>query len=214
MIIVHILLLHVALTNRAQPTTHLPFQPATSTKRPYDFWQWRATRPYWTFIIYFSISLLVLNIFFSTTNFFIPYTSLLGYIALTVEATLPLPQLLANWQRRGCKGFRPSVIANWIVGDTFKMWFFFASAPGEVPWAFKLCGVFQAVCDLGLGLQWFVWRDGPPEVEGVSGFTKTVNVGGERGLFGGREKLVKSPPPERVGFELDELKATHSSAHA
>ena len=129
------------------------------------------------------------------TSAFVPYTNMLGYVALTVEATLPLPQLLANWQRRGCKGFRPSVIANWIVGDTFKMWFFFASSAGEVPWAFKICGIFQAVCDLGLGLQWFIWRDGAEEVGGFGGV--------ERGAFLGREKVIKSPPPERSEFEMD-----------
>jgi hypothetical protein len=186
-------LLHVALSNRPA-TSHLPFQPA-SAKRPYDFWQWRPARPYWTFVTYFTAGLLGLHVLFSMTEWFVPYTNLLGYIALTVEATLPLPQLLANWQRRGCKGFRPSVIANWIVGDTFKMWFFFASSAGAVPWAFKICGIFQAVCDLGLGLQWFVWRDGV-EAGGYSG--------GESGAFiNGREKALKSPPPEREGFELD-----------
>jgi hypothetical protein len=97
----------------------------------------------------------------SPTGLFIPYTSFLGYIALAIEATLPLPQLLANYKKRGCKGFRVSVIINWIIGDTFKMWFFFASSSGEVPIAFKLCGVFQALCDLGLGLQFYMWGDGP-----------------------------------------------------
>ena len=185
MINVHLLLLHVALSNRP-PVPHLPFQPASARKRPYDFWQWRSTRPYWAFVTYFMVALLILHILLSMTSLFIPYTTLLGYIALTVEATLPIPQLLANWQRRGCKGFRPSVIANWIVGDTFKMWFFFASSSGEVPWAFKICGIFQAVCDLGLGLQWFVWRDGP------------------EGIAAGGEKELRSPPPEMAGesFEL------------
>ncbi|KAJ4293373.1 hypothetical protein N0V90_008656 [Kalmusia sp. IMI 367209] len=166
MINVHLLLLHVALSNR-QPPSHLPFQPA-SAKRPYTFWQWRSPRPYWAFVTYFTLALLILHALLSSTSIFIPYTDILGYIALTVEATLPLPQLLANYQRRGCKGFRPSVIVNWIIGDTFKMWFFFASSSGAVPWAFKICGIFQAVCDLGLGLQWWVWGDGP-DIGGVAG---------------------------------------------
>lgn len=188
MISIHLILLHVALTHRPAPS-HMPFQPAAATKRPFDFWQWRSPRPYWTFVTYFTFTLLVLHLLLSPTAVFLPYTSILGYIALTVEATLPLPQLLANWHRRGCRGFRPSVIVNWIIGDSFKMWFFFASSAGEVPWAFKLCGIFQAVCDLGLGVQWFVWGDGP-EVEG--------GYGAERG--GWREKVLKSPPPEREGF--------------
>ena len=185
MIAIHILLLHIALTNRPAPS-HLPFQPVSST-RPYAFWQWRSARPYWAFVTYFFAALLVLHVLFSASPLFIPYTNLLGGIALTVEATLPLPQLLANYRRRGCKGFRPSVIVNWIIGDTFKMWFFFASSAGEVPWAFKICGIFQAVCDLGLGLQWWVWGDGPEGVEA------------------GIEKAIKSPPPERTeDFEMRE----------
>lgn len=186
MIGIHLLLLHVALTHRPAPS-HLPFQPASS-KRPYSFWQWKTSRPYWTFLSYFTFTLLVLHFLLSPTSVFLPYTDFLGYIALTVEATLPLPQLLSNWQRRGCKGFRPSVIVNWIIGDTFKMWFFFASSAGEVPLAFKICGVFQACCDLGLGLQWWVWGDGPGETgEPTMGYA-----------YG--EKVLKSPPPEIEGF--------------
>lgn len=191
-VIVQILLLHVALTHRVPHThTHQPFQhalTATPRRRPYDFWQWRSTRPYWSFVTYFTAGLLVLHLLLSPTRFFVPYTDLLGMVALAIEATLPLPQLLANWQRRGCKGFRPSVIANWVIGDTFKMWFFFASAKGEVPWAFKACGIFQATCDAGLAIQYLVWGDGP---EGVSGV--------------GREKELRSPPPERDVFVLEKI---------
>ncbi|KAF2125268.1 hypothetical protein P153DRAFT_434367 [Dothidotthia symphoricarpi CBS 119687] len=181
-IAVHILLLHVALSHRPAPT-HLPFQHSASI-RPYDFWQWRNPRPYWSFITYFSIALLLAHMLLSPTRMFIPYTNLLGMVALAIEATLPLPQLLANWQRRGCKGFRPSVIANWVVGDSFKMWFFFASSSGEVPWAFKACGIFQACCDLGLAAQYLVWGDGPVGVVG---------------------KEVRSPPPEIDGFVSEKL---------
>ncbi|KAF2021247.1 hypothetical protein BU24DRAFT_17795 [Aaosphaeria arxii CBS 175.79] len=163
MIGVHLLLLHVALTHRPPFQTH-PFAHAAQPKpRPYSFWQWRSTKPYWGFIAYFSVVLLVLHVMFSSTGIFIPYTNLLGYIALAIEATLPWPQLLANYRRRGCKGFRFSVCVNWIIGDTFKMWFFFASSAGEVPLAFKICGCFQALCDLGLGLQFWMWGDGPEE---------------------------------------------------
>ncbi|KAH7413903.1 hypothetical protein DE146DRAFT_638869 [Phaeosphaeria sp. MPI-PUGE-AT-0046c] len=180
MIIVHILCLHVALTHRPAVASHLPFQiPAGARKRPWGFWQWRQPRPYWTFLTYFSTILLILHLFLSPTRLFIPYTDLLGAVALAIEATLPLPQLWANYSRKGCRGFRPSVIANWVVGDTFKMWFFFASSSGEVPWAFKACGVFQATCDLGLALQYLVWGDGPEGVDGL-----------------GREKEVRSPAPE------------------
>jgi hypothetical protein len=165
MIVVHILLLHVALSNRPPPSTHTPFSLAnTATPRPYNFWQWKSNKPYWQFLSYFTAALLILHVMLSPTAVFLPYTNLLGYVALAIEATLPLPQLLSNWKRRGCKGFRVSVIVNWIIGDSFKMWFFFASSTGEIPIAFKLCGIFQALCDLGLGLQYYVWGDGPETV--------------------------------------------------
>ncbi|KAH8732062.1 hypothetical protein GQ44DRAFT_755401 [Phaeosphaeriaceae sp. PMI808] len=175
MIAVHILCLHVALTHRPPPS-HLPFQSNAST-RPYAFWQWRGTRPYWTFLAYFTATLLGAHIVVGLTPFFVPYTDLLGAIALSIEATLPLPQLYANYTRKGCRGFRPSVVVNWVIGDTFKMWFFFASSNGEVPWAFKACGVFQATCDLGLAVQYLVWGDGP-EVEKV-GRSPVPGVEGE-----------------------------------
>lgn len=184
MITVHLLLLHVALHNRP-PSTTQPFAHAsTPSPRPYNFWQWRSTRPYWSFLTYFTVVLLILHFMLSPTGLFIPYTDLLGYVALAIEATLPLPQLLANYRRRGCKGFRPSVIVNWIIGDTFKMWFFFASSAGEVPWAFKACGVFQALCDLGLGAQFWVWGDGPEEesavgMEKMRGTAPRLEVGGK-----------------------------------
>jgi hypothetical protein len=92
------------------------------------------------------------------------YSNLLGYVALAIEATLPLPQILQNQRRRCCKGFRVSVLANWLVGDCFKMVFFFAKGQSDVPWAFKLCGVFQACCDAYLGIQYYMFGDGEIEM--------------------------------------------------
>ena len=89
------------------------------------------------------------------------YSSLIGYIGLSVEATLPLPQLYANAQSKSCKGFRFSVLASWIIGDSMKMFWFF-TATTEIPLAFKLCGVFQAICDALIGVQYFVYGNGSP----------------------------------------------------
>ena len=44
-----------------------------------------------------------------------------------------------------------------------KMGFFFLSDEGKVPWAFKLCGCFQAACDLGLGAQYWMYGEGVRE---------------------------------------------------
>ena len=89
------------------------------------------------------------------------YISLLGYIGLAVEAILPIPQILANHQSGSCKGFRFSVIAAWILGDTMKMSYFFNSTE-TIPWAFKLCGIFQCVCDFYLGFQFYFFTRNTP----------------------------------------------------
>ncbi len=87
------------------------------------------------------------------------YSVLIGYVGLSVEATLPLPQILANARSRSCKGFRLSVLASWLAGDAMKMFWFFTSTT-EIPWAFKLCGIFQAGCDIFLGIQYLMYGNG------------------------------------------------------
>ena len=94
------------------------------------------------------------------------YTHLIGYLGLAIEALLPLPQILANQRAQSCKGFRLSVLANWLAGDAMKVSFFFLAEEGKVPRAFKMCGLFQAACDVGLGLQYYMYGDGPPVGEG------------------------------------------------
>ena len=91
------------------------------------------------------------------------YTTLLGALGLTIEAMLPLPQLYANWQAQSCKGFRVSVLVNWILGDLLKLSFFFMSDAGKVPWAFKLCATFQAISDALLGVQYQIYGNGPEQ---------------------------------------------------
>jgi len=168
MIVMQCLLLHVALTHRPPlQIQHTPFTTAAARigtfleDRPYQFWQWRSPKPYWQFLLYFTVALLVGQVLFGNVG---GYSDVLGYIALAIEATLPLPQILANQRRRGCRGFRLSVLVNWLIGDSFKMVFFFAKGQSDVPWAFKLCGVFQAGCDMYLGIQYYMFGDGEPQM--------------------------------------------------
>lgn len=89
------------------------------------------------------------------------YSSLIGVIGLSVEATLPIPQILANMRSRSCKGFRLSVLASWLIGDSMKMFWFFTSRT-SIPVAFKVCGMFQAACDSLLGVQYMMYGDSGP----------------------------------------------------
>lgn len=160
MIAVQLVLLHVALSNRVLPSAshdlNTPFAPVQRKDRPYNFWQWRSQRPYWAVLLYFTLTMGALQLFAGSDP---SYASAIGYIALAVEATLPIPQILSNHRNRSCKGFRVSVLANWLLGDVMKMTFFFLSET-SIPWAFKLCGLFQWACDIYLGIQYSQFGNG------------------------------------------------------
>lgn len=165
MVFVQLLLLHVALLYRppvsAQHSLSKPFAGSSESEaastRPYSFWQWRSRRPYWQTLVYFTVALAAAQLLVGSSS--ASYTAIQGYVALSVEAVLPLPQIMENARTRSCKGFRLSVLVNWIVGDVFKMTYFFLSE-GGVPWAFKLCGLFQACCDFYLGAQYLMYGEG------------------------------------------------------
>ncbi|KAI1438733.1 hypothetical protein GGR50DRAFT_637561 [Xylaria sp. CBS 124048] len=168
------ILLKIALDNRPAPssrggTAAVPFAGANSSfsspRRPYNFWQWRSPKPYWQFLLGSFLLLTVLELLVGPFNSIYPaYSALIGYIGLSVEATLPLPQLYANAQSRSCKGFRLSVLVSWILGDSMKMFWFF-TATTEIPLAFKLCGSFQAICDALIGAQYVLYGDQAPTVK-------------------------------------------------
>lgn len=187
MIAVQIVLLKVALDNRPSPgvknsVEHVPFSNLDEKGfvRPYEFWQWKSAKPYvlfpiafytwsavsilmtlglhryWMFLAYFVGALLFVQILLPPIAQSDLYVSLLGYAGLAVEAILPLPQIIANHRSRSCKGFRVSVLAAWILGDVMKMSYFFCSKE-VIPWAFRLCAMFQCVCDLYLGVQFWMY---------------------------------------------------------
>jgi solute carrier family 66, member 2 len=92
------------------------------------------------------------------------YITLLGLLGLGIEATLPIPQFLSNHRNKSVAGFRPSVILAWLLGDAFKIsYFFFGRA--NVTWQFKACAVVQILFDLGIGGQFLVY--GSTEVKAV-----------------------------------------------
>lgn len=169
MIGIQIILLKVALDHRPGPASKggeaaMPFAGSREgdfgVSRPYNFWQWRSPKPYWQFLLYLFITLTALELVLSPMpSLYNLYSPSIGYIGLSIEATLPLPQIYSNYKSRSCKGFRVSVLANWLLGDFMKMFWFF-TATTEIPWAFKLCGIFQMCCDCFLGVQYWMYGDG------------------------------------------------------
>jgi len=175
MIAIQLVLLKVALDHRPSPSSKggeasIPFVGAREgefgVSRPYNFWQWRSPKPYWQFLLYLFIGLVCFELLLSPIpSLYSLYSASLGIIGLSIEATLPLPQIIANFRAQSCKGFRLSVLASWIAGDIMKMFWFF-TATSEIPWTFKLCGIFQMCCDLFLGGQYWVYGDkGEPVIK-------------------------------------------------
>lgn len=161
MIVAQTVLLKVALDNRpaAAADAHSPFSGANAaTPRPYRFWQWRSQRPYWEFLAYFVGVTTALQLLFGRSQLFV---DLVGYVALGIEALLPLPQVLANQRSRSCAGFRVSVLASWLLGDAMKMVYFYNAQ--HVGIQFKACAIVQMVLDAYLGVQF--WRFGAGPVE-------------------------------------------------
>lgn len=121
-------------------------------------------RRYFQFLAYFASGLLAVHVLLPFVSGSPVYISFLGYVGLAVEAILPVPQILKNHHARSCRGFRLSVIVNWLAGDAMKMSYFFLSKE-YVPWPFRLCGIFQACCDSYLGFQYYMYGEGPVGVE-------------------------------------------------
>jgi hypothetical protein len=166
-IIMQIALLKISLDHRPPPNS-TPFAAAnegTAYRRPFDFWQWRSPTPYWQFLLYFFIALLSCELLLAPMPpVYTMYSSFIGYLGLAVEAILPVPQILTNRRARSCRGFRASVLVNWLVGDSIKMIWFFTST-SEIPWSFKLCAMFQSCCDSFLGYQFFLYGTGETVVK-------------------------------------------------
>ncbi|TAQ86440.1 hypothetical protein B7494_g5244 [Chlorociboria aeruginascens] len=184
MIAIQLLLLQVALEHRPGPSSKggeaaIPFAGSREgefrVSRPFNFWQWRSPKPYWQFLLYMFITLMACELILSPMPaLYALYSTAIGYIGLSVEATLPLPQVISNYRSRSCKGFRVSVLVSWIAGDIMKMFWFF-SATTEIPWAFKLCGIFQMCCDLFLGVQYWLYGEGETVIK-----DHNLGMGGQR----------------------------------
>ncbi|KAK4458367.1 hypothetical protein QBC42DRAFT_276930 [Cladorrhinum samala] len=168
-----VILLKIALDHRPASTSRggdaaVPFAKVNEheSQRPFNFWQWRSPKPYWQFIVSLAVALMACELLLAPVpSVYQPYSNLIGYVGLGVEAMLPLPQILINARAGSCKGFRVSVLVNWLAGDAMKIFWFF-TAKTTIPWAFKLCGIFQACCDSFLGVQyWMYGSDAPQEIK-------------------------------------------------
>ncbi|PPQ65770.1 hypothetical protein CVT26_000371 [Gymnopilus dilepis] len=144
----------------------------TST-RPLSFWQWPTYSQYIEFLagwmcvsflskLFFaahlesSLCLAILFLIFGRSEIFV---AILGFFALGLESTLPIPQLMSNYRQRSLYGFRMSTLLGWLGGDAFKTAYFFLQ---QTPLQFRVCAVFQLSIDFAIIGQRIMYGNAPP----------------------------------------------------
>lgn len=182
-----------------QPTTSTPptasrlssvlshLKPPNS--RPLNFWQWSDYNSYLIFLSLYILLLLILYLILSSSSTFI---SLLGYLALGLESTLPIPQLIANYRRKSLAGFRASVLVGWLGGDSFKLLYFLLRGS---PVQFTSCAVFQLSIDLAILGQSRLYRENTVREEEE----RRLQEGGAEGRGRGREGEIEGDVSEEGG---------------
>jgi len=119
----------------------------THRTRPLSFWQWHSYTQYIEFLAGFILCLAILFLIFGRSDVFV---SILGFVALGLESTLPIPQLISNFKQRSLYGFRMSTLIGWVGGDAFKVVYFFLQ---HSPLQFQVCAVFQLSIDFVIIIQ-------------------------------------------------------------
>jgi len=126
--------------------------------RPLSFWQWRTYPQYLEFLAALIVVLSILLLIFGRMAWFV---SALGFVALGLESTLPLPQLYSNWKHKSLYGFRASTLLGWVGGDSFKTVYFFVQ---NSPLQFQVCAVFQLSIDAVIVFQRLYYGTPEPRI--------------------------------------------------
>ncbi|KIP05480.1 hypothetical protein PHLGIDRAFT_108174 [Phlebiopsis gigantea 11061_1 CR5-6] len=143
MIVAQLALLYICILYRPKSS---PENIGTSA-RPLSFWQWQNYTQYIEFLAGFILCLAILFLIFGRSALFV---NILGFVALGLESTLPIPQLLSNYKQKSLYGFRMSTLIGWVGGDSFKAVYFFVLGS---PLQFKVCAIFQLSIDFAIVCQ-------------------------------------------------------------
>ncbi|KAH8926223.1 hypothetical protein BT69DRAFT_1311854 [Atractiella rhizophila] len=133
------------------PTASEPsgLEPMVSRK----FWNWDN---YGTYIEALAAFIAFQSMAFLLLYRWRTYIEILGFVALGLESTLPLPQLITNFRRKSLEGFRWTVLVGWFGGDSFKLLYFLLK---KAPVQFIACGAFQLSVDILIVGQAFLYRN-------------------------------------------------------
>jgi len=128
-----------------------------SPTRPMSFWQWPT---YVQHIEFLTGLILCETILFLIFGRFKAFISILGFVALGLESTLPIPQLVSNYKQKSLYGFRMSALIGWVGGDSYKVAYFFIH---DSPIQFKVCAIFQLSVDMMIVVQRILYGNAPPD---------------------------------------------------
>ncbi|KAI0080181.1 hypothetical protein K474DRAFT_1658175 [Panus rudis PR-1116 ss-1] len=152
MIVAQLSLLYICILYRPKIS---PESLGTSS-RPLSFWQWPTYAQYVEFLAGFILCQAILFLVFGRSDV---YVSILGFTALGLESTLPIPQLISNYKQKSLYGFRLSTLLGWVGGDSFKTVYFFLQ---NSPLPFKVCAIFQLSIDCAIAVQRIYYGNAPP----------------------------------------------------
>ena len=103
-------------------------------------------------LLVFVGCLAILQVFFGR---FTVYTEFIGLMSASIEALVPVPQMLKNASSHSVKGFSLAILAVWVFGDVFKMAYYFST---DSPIQFVACTVFQLCIDAVILCQIYLYR--------------------------------------------------------
>ncbi|KAI0272653.1 hypothetical protein BC834DRAFT_857734 [Gloeopeniophorella convolvens] len=152
MILAQLALLYICIIYRPRLS---PENLGAST-RPMSFWQWTTYAQHIEFLAGYIVCLTILVLIFGRMDAFV---WLLGFVALGLESTLPIPQLISNYKQKSLYGFRASTLIGWVGGDAFKTIYFFVQG---LPLQFKICAIFQLSVDFAIVAQRIAYGNAPP----------------------------------------------------
>ncbi|TFK26166.1 hypothetical protein FA15DRAFT_616164 [Coprinopsis marcescibilis] len=152
MILAQLALLYICILYRPR----LSPEAMLGSSRPFGFWQWPTYTQHVEFLAGFILLQAILFLIFGRSNF---YIGVLGFVALGLESTLPIPQLISNYKQRSLYGFRMSTLLGWFGGDLFKTIYFFVQGS---PLQFKVCAIFQLSIDCAIVAQRILYGNTPP----------------------------------------------------
>ncbi|KAI8989565.1 hypothetical protein BDB01DRAFT_548220 [Pilobolus umbonatus] len=117
------------------------------------FWDWDHFRDYVGCLSAFAA---VVGVFYLLLHQYQIFISILGFLSLGIESTLPVPQLLTNFKYRNTSGFSLVILGTWFLGDSFKAFYFFYN---DSPVQFVVCAIIQLSFDTMIVLQFIVFSN-------------------------------------------------------